>query len=54
LQLAREFGWTPNQCDEIELEMLFDFLIVGAITPREGQEEEQQQEAAVYVDQVFF
>jgi hypothetical protein len=52
LQLSRAFGWTPNQCDEIELEMLFDYLIISAMEPREG--EEGQEEQTVYVDQVFF
>jgi hypothetical protein len=48
LQLARAFQWTPNQCDDIELDVFFDLLIVAHKEPKEKGEDKK-----VYIDQIF-
>jgi len=37
LQLSRTYKWTPNEIDEIEIEMLFDYLIVAELAESEPQ-----------------
>lgn len=47
LQLARAFGWTPGQVDEIDLDMFWDLLIVAEKEPKESQPQRG------YIDQVL-
>jgi len=53
------YGWTPDQCDEQELDVFFDLLIIANKVPQKTTEEEpaayqKDSSASVYVDQVFF
>lgn len=47
LTLARAFGWTPGQIDDMELEMFWDLLIVAEKAPKDGQSQQG------YIDQVL-
>jgi hypothetical protein len=47
LKLARAFYWTPNEIDDMELDMFWDLIIVGAKEPQEGDQ------PMGYIDQVL-
>jgi len=47
LELSRSFGWTPNDIDDTDLEMFWDYVIVANVT------EKQKNVKQGYIDQIL-
>ena len=50
LQFAKNYGWTPDQCDEQDMDTVFEMLLVAYLTKDEA--DQQEEDKVVYIDQV--
>jgi len=51
LQLAKSFNWTPNQIDDMELDIFWDLIIVADLKKEEDNNPNSPKKG--YIDHVF-